>query len=271
MPENESAPIAWEAVTPRGVAAFAQASTTRLLVVQGVVALAVALTVAWFLFGAWCPVIRQGIQHLPDEGEIRAGQLVWHGSAPRLLASGSFIAFSVDLDHAGEIRSPAHLEVEFGRETFLIHSLLGYLELRYPSGWIVEFNREQLAPWWGAWQPMILGLVALGVIGQLLVTWALLAALYALPLWVLVFLLDRPLRIIACWRMAGAALLPGALAMIVGLVLYGFGVVDLVGLGFITAGHFVLGWIYLFVGSLFLPRATPPDASPKNPFARPPA
>ena len=164
MPESKSSFGAWEPLTPRGVAAFARATSGRLFLVQFLVALLVAATVVWFLQDAWFPTVRQAITHLPDEGEIRAGKLDWHGDSPRLLAEGVFLAFSVDLAHSGEIRSPAHVQVELGKEAFSIRSLPGYLEVKYPASWRVAFNREELAPWWGAWQPPLLGLAALVVV-----------------------------------------------------------------------------------------------------------
>jgi len=128
-----------------------------------------------------------------------------------------------------------------------------------------------LAPWWGAWQPAVLALTAFGVMVFLFGSWFALATFYAVPVWVLVFFANRDLKLRECWRLAGAALMPGALLMIVGIVLYDFGVVDLVGLGFIAAGHIVLGWIYLFIGPLFLPRAGATKREGKNPFVEPSA
>ena len=271
MPPPEISPVAWEPLTPRGVAAFARATTGRLLVVQLLVALCVAATVVWFLFDAWCPTIREAIKHLPDEGEIRAAQMNWHGDSPRLLAEATFLAVSVDLDHSGEFRSPAHVQVEFGRKKIFIYSLLGHAELDYPAGYTVAFNREELGPWWGAWEPALLTLTALGVILWLFGSWFVLAAIYALPVWLLVFFADRDLGLVECWRLAGAALMPGALLMAAGILLYDFGAVDLVGLGFAAAGHFLLGWIYLFICPLFLTRARQAATIGKNPFVPPAA
>ena len=95
----------------------------------------------------------KAIEQLPDEGEIHFGNMDWRGESPQLLAEGTFLAFSVDLEHAGDQRSPAHVQLEFGRETFRLQSLLGYTEARYPAKWMVAFNRKELKPWWGAWQP----------------------------------------------------------------------------------------------------------------------
>lgn len=267
--ETTKTRAAWEPVTPRGVAAFAYASTGRLFLLQFLVALGVALTVVWFMAVAWFPTVRMAIQHLPDEGEIRGGQLRWRGGEPRLLAEGNFLAFSVDLEHSGEIRSPAHIEIELGRTSLYFRSLLGYSEVRYPPDWIVAANREKLGPWWGAWEPAILAMTALGVIVWLLVTWFVLATVYALPLWLFIFFVNRDLGLGQCWRLAGAALLPAALLMLLGIVLYGSGVVDVVGLAFIAVGHLILGWIYLFVVPLFLRPVT--TGKLKNPFTARPA
>jgi hypothetical protein len=105
---------AWEPITPRGVAAFAHAKIGRLLLVQFVVALLVAAAVVWFLYDGCFPTIREAVSQMPAKGEIRSSRLDWRDDSPRLLAEGRFLAFSVDLDRAGDIRSPAHLQVEFG-------------------------------------------------------------------------------------------------------------------------------------------------------------
>lgn len=266
MPDSEPTPTptAWEPLTPRGVAAFAHATSNRLFLVQFIVAVAVAVTVVWFLQDAWFPIVRQAITRLPDRGEIRAGKLDWTADSPRLLAEGTFLAFIVDLNHSGTLRSPAHVQVEFGQENFRVRSLLGYVEIDYVSNGVTSFNRVELIPWWGAWRPQLLGIAGALTIAGLMVIWFALAVIYATPVWLLVFYVNRDLRPVQCWRLAGAALMPGALLMAVGILLYGFGVVDLVGLGFIFAGHLVLGWIYLFLCPLFLPRCA--ERMTKNPF-----
>jgi hypothetical protein len=50
------------------------------------------------------------------------------------------------------------------------------------------------------------------------------------------------------------------------IALYDFAVLDLVQFCFIFAAHFALGWIYLFLSQLFLPRigSTPPKGNPFN-------
>ena len=258
--------FAWEPLTPRGVAAFAHARLGRLVLVQIIVALIAAASVTWFLDDSIFPVVKTGIQNLPAAGEIRFAKLDWRGDSPKLLAEGRFIAFDVDLEHVGQISSTADVQFEFGRDTIWSSALLGYVEIPYPSGWTIPFNRTELEPLWGAWTSTILFaafmVAAIGVVAS----WWLLATIYFLPIWTLGYFVNRDLNFHRSWKLSGAALLPGALLMSAGILLYDFGAVDLVQFGFIFGAHFVLGWIYLFVSLLFVPAI--PAASPKgNPFA----
>src|SRR5579871_7044177 len=109
-------PRAWQPLTPRGVAGFAYASWGRLVLVQFIFALLAAATVVWFLRSDWFPTVRQAIQNLPELGEMQSGKLNWHDSSPVLLAEGHFLAFNVDTNHSGALRSPAQIQVEFGRD-----------------------------------------------------------------------------------------------------------------------------------------------------------
>jgi hypothetical protein len=263
---DATTPIAWQPFTPRGVAAFARAPLVRLLVVQLIVALLAAVSVVWFLQHAWFPTIREAIERLPTEGEIRSGRLDWHGDSPATLAEGRFLALTVDLQHTGQARSPAHLQVEFGETDFAMFSLLGFWRGFYPKGWIVALNRPDALPWWEAWAPAILGLAAEGVIAALMLTWALLATLYALPVWLLGFFANRELSLGGSWRLSGAALLPGALLMSAAIFCYGSGAFDLIRLAAAMAVHLVLGWVYLISAPLRLPMVPETATVMQNPF-----
>jgi hypothetical protein len=262
----ENPVFAWEPLTPRGVAAFAHASAGRLLCVQIILALVCAAAVIWFLDDSVCPVVTAAIQNLPDAGNIRSAKLDWHGGSPAMLAEGRFLALDVDLEHSGKTDSTADLQIEFGRDDVWFSSLLGYLDVPYPSGSIISFNRPELEPLWGAWRAELLFAAgALTVIG-LLAGWWLLATLYFLPVWLLGFFVNRDLNFRQSWKFSGAALLPGALLMAAGILLYDFGALDLVQFSFLFGAHLVLGWIYLFVSLLFVPAI--PTALPRgNPFA----
>ena len=259
-------PVAWQPLTPRGVATFARAPLVRLLIVQFIVALLAAGTVVWFLHKDWFPQIGEAIRQLPPQGELRSGRLDWQGPTASRLADGRFLALIVDLDHGGEARSPAHVQVEFGRTDCRVFSLLGYVQGAYPRGWTVAFNRTELAPWWGAWAPAMLAMAAGLVAVALMVTWACLATVYSLPAWLVGVFANRDLSLLGSWRLAGAALMPGALFISAVVVLYGCGALDLVRLAAAGALHLVMGWVYLVISPLCLPRH-PAVTAKENPFA----
>ena len=259
-------PSAWLPLTPRGVAAFARAGLGRLWLVQFIVALLAAGVTVWFVNRAWVPVVRAAIQQLPAQGQIRAGLLEWHGESSCRLAEGHWLAFSVNMNGAGEIRSSAHVQVEFGRDGFSIHSLLGYAEGNYPRGWIIPFNRTQLEPKWNAWKPMLLAGVMGMVLAGLMASWTALATVYLLPVRVMGFFTNRNLDWGASWKLAGAALMPGALFMTAAILVYGLGLMDLVRLVAAFGLHFLMGWLYLLFALIFLSRDD--HAAKGNPFAK---
>lgn len=264
MSAFSEAAFAWEPFTPRGVAAFARASFQRLVIVQTFVALLAAAAVVWVLSDGLFPTINAAISRLPEAGEIHAGKLDWRGDSPVLLAEGRILAFSVDLDHGGTLRSPADFQFEFGRDSVRIYSLFGATELVYPPGYPLPANQIDARPAWGAWVPDILGLAAIATFFGLLLTWMLLATIYFVPVWVVCFFSNRDLGLGASWKLAGASLLPGALLLSLSLVLYALGAFDILQLCLAFGLHFVIGWTYLFVSPMFLNRVLP--AGKKNPF-----
>jgi len=146
-------------------------------------------------------------------------------------------------------------------------SLFGYLAADYPAHGALPFNRAQLAPWWGAWEPAILAGTGLLAALALMLSWTALATLYCLPVWVIVFFsksrFEFAAKLAAGRRGLDArSFVSDRRPAFVWLRLAGF---DPARRGF--GLHFVIGWIYLFLGPMFLPRD--PDA-PKvkaDPFA----
>ncbi|HEX5222003.1 MAG TPA: hypothetical protein VFZ59_20740 [Verrucomicrobiae bacterium] len=259
--------VAWEPITPRGVAAFAHARLGRLLLVQFLVALVVGSGIAWLLHDGFFPAVASAIEQLPAQGEIRAGRLEWRGTSPQRLADGSFLSIAVDLEHSGTVRSLAHFQFEFGRTNLLTHSLLGYSSINYPDGWVIAFNRPELLPRWGAWRPVFLAAAILATVMYLMLSWSVLATLYFAPVWLLGFFANRDLTLEGSWRFCSAALMPGALAMLVAIFFYGIGTLDLVHMGFALAVHVVIGWIYLIVSIFYVPLIQEANV-PRNPFNR---
>ena len=269
MSASAGSAFAWEPLTPRGVAAFASARLSRLLLVQFVVASLAAIAVVWFLFDGCFPTVRAAIRNLPATGAIRSGRLDWPAQPPQLLAGGRFLAFIVDPDHGGQIQPPADVQIEFGRKTVRVIAFLGYAEWNYPSDWVMAFNRTELEPLWGAWEPEWLGIMVPAVVAGLMLSWAVLATVYFLPAWLVGFLTNRRLNLWGSWKLAGAALLPGAMLFTTAIALYDFGASGLIQFCFLFGAHVALGWIYLLLGQLFLPRLEP-RPSPGNPFSPPP-
>jgi len=265
-PSIDQPRFAWQPFTPRGTAAFAAASLGRLLLAQFLMALLAAIAVAWFVGTRWFPAISAAIDHLPSQGSIQRGRLNWGADSPQLLAENRFLAIAVDLSHQGQTRSPAHIEAEFGAADVRIYSLLGCLQTSYPKSGVIDFNFQDLKPWWGAWSPAILAMVVLSVLVGLLLSWAALASVYFLPAWLLGLYGDRDLSFCGSWRLAGAALMPGALVMITAVVLYGLGVVDVVRFVLSWALHIVLGWVYVLLGTWATPKLSSSLGGKVNPF-----
>ena len=257
---------AWQPLTPKGVAAFARDSVWRLLLCQFVFALMAAAAVAWFIDDAWTPAIREAVGNLPPEGAIRGGILQWHGSSPQVLADNHFLSLIVDLDHSGEARSPANIQVEFGRSDVRVFSLFGYVPISYPPSWTISFNQRALLPLWGAWRPPLLWLAAVATLVGVMSIWGALTALYFWPVSVIGLFADRDLNYRASAKLAGAALMPGAVVMTAGIILYGAGILDLLQFTAVFGIHFLVGWCYAFVSPFFV--SNPKAAKrKKNPFA----
>jgi hypothetical protein len=273
MDTNASAPFAWQPFTLRGVAAFARASWGRLLLVQFVTALLAAATVVWFVQARWFSTVAEAIEVLPPGGEIRAGKLNWTADSPLPLAENKFLSCCVDLPHEGSARAPADIQVEFGETDFKVISLFGGWHQSYPRGWVIQFNRAGLKPWWGAWTPALLGLLGIGVIAGLMLVWSILATLYCWITWLVGFFANRDLSLSGSWRLAGAALVPGALLMSLAIALYGVRALDLIQLLAVGALHLVVGWFYAILGPLGAPVHPTLVEAPTNPFlnAEPPA
>ena len=269
--EDRPLPPAWQPLTPRGVAAFAQARIGRLLLVQFLVALIVAASVIWFLATGWFPILREAIRQLPDAGLIQNQQLSSPSTSASPLAENRLLAVVVDTERAVAPNLAADLRVEFRRRSFALCSFLGCLPLDYPKDSVVQFNRPELESWWAAWEPTIYSMVAFASVAWLFATWLVLATLYCPVVRVYAFFKDRRLTLGGSWKLSAAALLPAALVAAAGIVLYGLGVIDLPRFLILWVLHLVVGWVYLFVSLLRLPVAADAAKTSRDPFGSPKA
>jgi hypothetical protein len=96
-------------------------------------------------------------------------------------------------------------------------------------------------------------------------SWWSLALLYVPLVKFIAFFADRAVTWGGAWRVAAAALLPGACLVALALLLYGSGVIPLFQFGLLYALHIVAGLVFVITSPFFLPKIfTAPGA--KNPF-----
>ena len=249
--------VAWQPFTFSGVANFSQATLSRLLLVQLLVALGVGATVTWFVDRNYAPIVVQAIQQLPEEARLRAGKM--DGVLLPLVAEGKFLSLAVDLHPEGNLGRSADLQVELHESNIqigsLFSSLTGVLSYEYPPNAEFPMSRSSLEPWWGAWHPIIYVSVLVATTAVLLVLWTVIATLYALPVRIMAYFADQHVSLGQCWLVAGAALMPGAFIMILAILLHGYQILDVIGLGVLTALHLVAGWVYALVSPWRMPRA----------------
>jgi hypothetical protein len=260
--------FAWQPFTLEGLRAFAFASAGWLVLAQLVVSLLAGVVTAWVVSRCWVPPIEQAIVRLPESASISRGQL--NGPlGPSLLAENRCLSVAVDLTHSGDARTGAHVQIEFGRHDLQIHSLLGFTTVPYSPDWRFAFNRSEVEPWWGAWKPQLLGIIGGAVAVTVLLGWWVLQLVYLAPLWLAAFFGNRQLTVMQSWRLAGAGLLPGALGLTAAISGYGQGMVNLLQLLLAFILHFVVGWVYLALSLLALPRHPAHKPAKANPFVAP--
>ncbi|HWN96217.1 MAG TPA: hypothetical protein VNT99_14370, partial [Methylomirabilota bacterium] len=211
---------AWQPFTPRGVAAFANATATRVVLAQLGVAMLVAVVMMWCLSVAWFPVIAEAIEHLPQTGTIRRGELNFSGDARTTLAANARLAVVVDTVRSNSAGHAADIQVTFEKNRVAVCGALGCWWKPYDPVYAISFNRPDLKPLWGAWRTPILVLVALGSIAALYVMWWSVALLYVPIIKFIAFFTDRVVTWRGAWRQGAASLLPGALLVAVLVALH---------------------------------------------------
>jgi hypothetical protein len=255
---------AWQPFTPRGVAAFANATLTRVVLAQLAVALLVAAAVIWFLRVAWFPVITEAVEHLPETGMIQKGELKFSADSPVTLAANTRLAMVVDVMRAQSAGHAADIQVTFEKHRVAVCGALGCWWKSYDPNYAISFNRREVEPLWGAWRGPILAMVAVCSLPALYMMWWSLALVYVPIIKIIAFFTDRAVTWRGAWRLSAAALLPGALIVALGLVLYGFGGVDAFRLMLLYLLHIVCGLAFIGTSPFFLPKFSAARAG--NPF-----
>ena len=269
----------WQPFTFRGVAAFASAATGRTLVVALVMAGVAASVIFRLLGAAWFPALDAAVARLPASGQIAQGRLQWPPDGPVTLTDSAWLSIVVNPTGQAFPGQSSDMQLELEPEQAHLSSLLGYLALPYPRSWAMALNRPEVEPVWGAWRPYLLLGASGAAGGGMLIVWALLAALVAGPVRLYSGVLQREATLGGCWRLAMAALMPGALLMSLAILLYSLRRLTLVELLLFGGLHLVCGMVYLCAVPWFLPRrsvvspfaptpaAAPAALPPANPFA----
>ena len=268
----EIPPNALQPLTPRGVAGFASGTLNRLCGFQVAFAFLSGLVLAWFLGTSILPAVRALIEQLPDEGSLESGTL----RIPSLPADGvvverSWLAVMVDLDQTARSSTGHALELRLTRSGIQLCTGVGCGFIPYGKEWSLSFGRLELRPWWDAWQPVMLAGSGFALIVFLLSVWWILATLYCVVPRVTAFFADRALNLPGAWKLSAAALLPGAVIMVAGILGLGLGWIDPVRWVLVVALHMVIPLAYLVVSPLYLPRREAARAALSNPFDSVPA
>jgi hypothetical protein len=221
------------------------------------------------LWTGWFPVIKEGIRHLPTEGVIENYTLKAPIDPAESLSSSRLLGITADPEDQGSTGMTTDLLVQFKRNKVRFCSLFGCTDLAYANilkSPDVLFNRTELEPQWDAWEPILLTIAAIGSFFVLLGSWCALATLYFLPVWAFAWSQKKALSLGGSWRLAGAALMPGALLFSGAIVCYRLGFIDLVSLFTLSVIHLVVGWVYTVTSTLGLPKKEPKIAA-ASPFA----
>jgi hypothetical protein len=270
------------------VAAFAGTTLRRLFLIQFFFASVAAGTFAWFLHAACLPPLQKAVDQLPDQGYIDQQRLFTPLTNTITLVAEPVLGVIVNLPRQNNPPLPSDIQVVFYHKEVDISTRFGSFVSRYPKGWIIQFNRKEVAPALQAWTPAALAIAALAVFILLFLTWTVLASFFFLIPIVVARYSERALTLAGSWKLASAALLPGTLFLTAGLAAYGLGWIHLLHFTLLAAAHLMIGWLYLVLSPLALPRpvdieeaenpfrppppAPEPDSEPeekKNPFASP--
>jgi hypothetical protein len=266
MAEQELKRKALNPLTPAGIARFAHAPLGKVLAICFIFACIAGTSVILFTARCWSPVIDEAVRALPTNSVIEAGQLFWPERIARLLAANEYLAIDVNPETAKAQAKSSDVVLVFEPYGLRIGSLFGYAFLPYPERWVVQFNRDMLAPNWGAWQPAIIAGLGIGTALALMLSWTLLALLYAFYPWFVAALFKRDLLLHQAWKLCYAAMMPGSILMSFGLLLYVFGHISVVFFLIIFAVHFVIGWLYIFLAAFCLKKAEVVAVERGNPF-----
>jgi len=260
---------AWQPLTGRGLAAFADASGARILAFQTVLAALLALAVVWSARQIVFTTVEYALPNLPEEpAGISQRKLRWPDRGVRLLAQSPHLALAVDPEATGELGINGDLQIELGHEALIVRGVLGQSTVGYWSELDLPLARTSAVAAWGAWRLPLLAILGAVSAFFFLASWWILATLYFLPTWLFGWILRRRLTVSGAWRLCSAALWPAALIPGAALLMYATLWIRLPGLVALWALHFPAAWVWLIWAVMSLPAGTSRNEETRpNPFA----
>lgn len=264
--EPESPPIAWNPLTPAGVASYANAPLSQLLFTQALAAFIVFAATLFYLHRAWTPVLNSAVERFPPGAELSGQRLYMPRVHPLVLGENPLLSATWVTNDA--VNPDADIELRLDRNQWSAASLLGYVTLPYPPYLELDLNRENVAPKWGAWRSAAVPGMAAAVALSMWIAWIVMAAIYGWPIRLMVFFRDKLTSRLGSWKLCAAALLPAAGFMSSAIVLYTLGKIPVAGLLIAFATHFVIGWFYVLAGAIALPVNAEAEQLKGNPFSK---
>ncbi|HSH96203.1 MAG TPA: hypothetical protein VK968_18805 [Roseimicrobium sp.] len=256
-------------ITFGGVASFGQRPLRRLVTVQLIVAAACTAVMVGVFTLIWLPVVDQAVARLPDKAAIRTGSLAWPSTEPDSLAANEFLAITANPSAAAVPGETADLQIELGSDRLRFNSLLGVMEIPYSNDITVPLDRAEAGPWWGARRPFLTAGFGAVIFAGLFISWTALATLYTPLVWLIGYLLDREMGSRRAFKIAAAALLPGAILLTGAILLYGLHQLPLPGLLIFFLLHIAVGWAYVIIAPFRVPKRPVEVDLKQNPFVTP--
>ena len=271
-----------------GVAAYSRAGLSQCVFRFAAWAAVCAVLWVWSIDRAWLPAVELALGKLPERASFHAGRLAWHTPHPIVLANDHFLSLIVNPGDEATVDRTADIQIELGSLEVRCRSFLGWIYLPFPATLEGDFGRDTALPWWGAWKPSLLAVLALMIGFTMLLSWIVVGTLCTGPALMIARILGKPATVPQVWRTCVAALLPGEGLVTLAVVSYACNRISMLLLLVFWAGHWLVGWIYLIGGiSSFAKGPTPPkvvtgsnpfdktggyspDGTGKNPFRTPP-
>jgi hypothetical protein len=245
-----------------GVASFASTGWGRLFLWQAVVIAAITGSCMLLLGQHWAPVLDSAVSQLPEQGGLIEGRLQWPDARSGPLAGNQFLQIIIDPNGDQKHGQLADCQIELRSESWVVGSLLGYMEFPY-SLQTFQFNRTKQIPWWGSRRPFLL----IGISVSIGLTYGFICLLLGfvgiLPSKAVAFFSDRQDGFGSLLRLSTAAWLPSGVLIAATGLCYALNLLPLMGFLIMIPIYCVTGWIYLFISPFFLPRTVPSD---RNPF-----